>query len=347
MLWTSYFKHDCTSVKVHGNNEPSTGFYWRKWIQNRPCYSVKMKQCLGELHYRSTNQMKEMGEERRKVKWIYVLKGWNSGRKFWVRALILALPPDLGLWRFCVPIAHQVCVGSFHSLQRQKGLSLTQLFPISSNPVSAVELPFCSYKPCRLPVYGRKSCFSPLPFTPLPHTSFTDPCLSKSLLFIYVFKVFIELVTILPQFYILIFGSQACGMLAPQPGMETHIPYIGRRSFNHWAAREVPASLKISAFKAMVFPIVINGCESWTIKKAEHRRINAFELWCWKRLLRVPWTARGSNQSILKEISPEHSLEGLMLKLKLQYFGHLMWRADSFEKTLILGKIEGRRRRGQ
>ena len=89
------------------------------------------------------------------------------------------------------------------------------------------------------------------------------------------------------------------------------------------------------------------GCESWTIKKAEHRRIDAFELWCWRRLLRVPWTARRSNQSILKEISPEHSLEGLMLKLKLQYFGHLMRRADSLEKTLMLGKIEGRRRRGQ
>ena len=97
----------------------------------------------------------------------------------------------------------------------------------------------------------------------------------------------------------------------------------------------------------MVFPVVMYGCESWTIKKAEHPRINAFELWCWRRLLRVPWTARRSNQSILKEISPGCSLEGLMLKLKLQYFGHLMRKADSFEKTLMLGKIEGRRRRGQ
>ena len=97
----------------------------------------------------------------------------------------------------------------------------------------------------------------------------------------------------------------------------------------------------------MVFPVVMYGCESWTIKKAEHRRIDAFELWCWRRLLRVPWTARRSNQSIVKEISPRCSLEGLMLKLKLQYFGHLMWRADSFEKTLMLGKIEDRRRRGQ
>ena len=98
--------------------------------------------------------------------------------------------------------------------------------------------------------------------------------------------------------------------------------------------------------KAMVFPVVMYGCESWTIKKAEHQRIHAFELWCWRRFLRVPWTARRSNQSILKDISPECSLERLILKLKLQYFGHLLWRDDSFEKTLMLGKIEGRRRRG-
>ena len=96
----------------------------------------------------------------------------------------------------------------------------------------------------------------------------------------------------------------------------------------------------------MIFPVVMNGCENWTIKKAEHQRTEAFELWCWRRLLRVPWTARRSNQSVLKEISPGYSLEGLMLKLKLQYFFHLMWRADSSEKTLMLGKIEGRRRRG-
>ena len=96
----------------------------------------------------------------------------------------------------------------------------------------------------------------------------------------------------------------------------------------------------------MVFPVVMCGCESWTVKKAERRRIDAFELWCWRRLLRVPWTARRSNQSILKEISPEYSSEGLILKLKLQYFSHLMWRTDSFEKTLMLGKIEGRSRRG-
>ena len=104
---------------------------------------------------------------------------------------------------------------------------------------------------------------------------------------------------------------------------------------------------KVRLVKAMVFPIVMYGYESWTIKKAEHRITDAFELWCWRRLLRVPWTARRSNQAILKEISPEYSLEELMLKLKLQYFGHLMRRADSFEKTLMLGKIEGRRRRGQ
>ena len=104
---------------------------------------------------------------------------------------------------------------------------------------------------------------------------------------------------------------------------------------------------KVLLVKAMVFPVVMYGCESWTIKKAEHRRTDAFELWCWRRLLRVPWTARRSNQSILKEISPEYSLQGLMLKLKLQYFGHLMRRTDSFEKTQMLGKIEGGRRRGR
>ena len=111
-------------------------------------------------------------------------------------------------------------------------------------------------------------------------------------------------------------------------------------------SRDITLSAKFHLVKAMVFSIVMYGCESWTVKKAECRRIDAFELWCWRRLLRVPWTARRSNQSILKEISPGCSLEGLMLKLKLQYFGHLMRRADSFEKPLMLGKIEGRRRRG-
>ena len=111
-------------------------------------------------------------------------------------------------------------------------------------------------------------------------------------------------------------------------------------------SRDISLPTKVCLVKAMVFPAVMYGCQSWTIKKAEHQRIDAFELWCWRRLLRVPWTARRSNQSILKEISPVCSLEGLMLKLKLQYFGHLMRRADSCEKTLMLGKFEGRRRRG-
>ena len=111
--------------------------------------------------------------------------------------------------------------------------------------------------------------------------------------------------------------------------------------------RDITLPTKVHLVKGMVFPVVMYGCESWTIKKAESRKIDAFELWCWRRLLRVPWTARRSNQSILKEISPQCSLEGLMLKLKLQYFGHLMQRADSFEKTLMLGRIEGRRRRGR
>ena len=112
-------------------------------------------------------------------------------------------------------------------------------------------------------------------------------------------------------------------------------------------SRDITLSTKVRLVKAMVFPVVMYGCESWTIKKAESRRIDAFELWCWRRLLRVPWIARRSNQSILKEISPECSLKGLILKLKLQYFGHLMRRTDSFEKTLKLGKIEGGRRRGR
>ena len=109
-------------------------------------------------------------------------------------------------------------------------------------------------------------------------------------------------------------------------------------------SRDITLPTKVLLVKGMVFPVVMYGCESWTIKKAEHWRIDAFELSCWRRLLRVPWTARRSNQSILKEISPEYSLEGLLLKLKLQYFGYLMWRVDSLEKTLMLGKIEGRRR---
>ena len=111
-------------------------------------------------------------------------------------------------------------------------------------------------------------------------------------------------------------------------------------------SRDITLPTKVHLVKAMVFPVVMYGCESWTMKKAERWRIDAFELWCWRRLSRVPWTARQSNQSILEEISPEYSLEGLMLKLKVQYFGHLRWRTDSLEKTLMLGKIEGGRRRG-
>ena len=112
-------------------------------------------------------------------------------------------------------------------------------------------------------------------------------------------------------------------------------------------SRDITLPTKVCLVNAMVFPVVMYGCESWTVKKAEGRRIDAFELWCWRRLLRVPWTARTSNQSILKEISPGLSLEGMMLKLKLQYFGHLMQRVDSLEKTLMLGGIGGRRRRGR
>ena len=112
-------------------------------------------------------------------------------------------------------------------------------------------------------------------------------------------------------------------------------------------SRDITLPIKVCLVKAMVFPVVMYGCESWTVEKAEHRRIDAFELWCWRRLLRIPWTARRFNQSIRKEINPGCSLEGLMLKLKLQYFGHLMQRNDSFEKILMLGKIEGSRRRGR
>ena len=124
---------------------------------------------------------------------------------------------------------------------------------------------------------------------------------------------------------------------------------LGRKAMTNLDSilKSRPLLTKVRLVKAMTFPVVMYGCESCTIKKAEHRRIEVFELWCWRRLLRVPWTARRCNQSILKEISPEYSLEGLMLKLKLQYFGHLMQRTDSLEKTMMLGKIEGRRRRGR
>ena len=144
------------------------------------------------------------------------------------------------------------------------------------------------------------------------------------------------------------------GSLTSRAWVNQHIRMAAKSYFilifslsnNILKSRDIILPTKVCLVKAMVFPVVMYGRESWTIKKAEHRRIDAFELWCWRRLLRVPWTARKSNQSILKEISPEYSLEGLMLKLKLQYFGHLMWRTDSFEKTRILGKIEGRKRRG-
>ena len=127
--------------------------------------------------------------------------------------------------------------------------------------------------------------------------------------------------------------------------------FLGRKVMTNldsiFKSRDITLSTKVRLVEAMVFPVVMYGCESWTIKKAECRRIDAFELWCWRRHLRVPWTARRSNHSILKDISPGYSLEGLILKLKLQYFGHLMWRAHSFEKTLMLGTIEGGRRRGR
>ena len=126
--------------------------------------------------------------------------------------------------------------------------------------------------------------------------------------------------------------------------------FLGRKAMTNLyiikKSIDITLSTKIHMGKAMVFPVVMYGCECWTIKKAEHWSIDGFELWCWRRLLRVPWTGRRSSQSILKEVSPEYSLEGLMLKLKLQYFGFLMWRTDALEKTLMLGKIEGRRRRG-
>ena len=131
--------------------------------------------------------------------------------------------------------------------------------------------------------------------------------------------------------------------------IKTHL-LLGRKAMTKLdsilKSRDITLPTKVCQVKAMVFPVVMYGCESWTIKKAEHQRMDAFELWCWRRLLRVSWTARRSNQSILKEIIPEYSLEGLMLKLKLPYSGHLMWRTDSLEKTLMLGKIEGGRRRG-
>ena len=139
-------------------------------------------------------------------------------------------------------------------------------------------------------------------------------------------------------------------MVTADMKFERHL-LLGRKAMTNLdsilKSRDITLPTNVHRVKAMAFPVVMYGCESWTIKKAEHQRINTFELWCWRRLLTVPWTARRSNQSILKEISPECSLEGRMLKLKLQHFGHLIRRADSFEKTLMLGKIEDRRRRGR
>ena len=135
-----------------------------------------------------------------------------------------------------------------------------------------------------------------------------------------------------------------------QPWNKRHI-LLGRKAMINLdsilKSRDITLLTKVHLVKAMTFPVVMYGCECWTIKNAVCQRIDAFELWCWRRLLRVPWTARRSNQSIVEKISPEYSMEGLMLKLKLQYFGHMMWRTDSLEKTLMLGKIEGRRRRGR
>ena len=135
-----------------------------------------------------------------------------------------------------------------------------------------------------------------------------------------------------------------------QPWSKKRRLFVGRKAMTNLdsilKSRDITLPTKVCLVKAMVFPVVMYGCESWTIKKVEHWIIDSFELWCWRRLLRVPWTSRRSNLSILKEISPEYSLEGQMLKLKLQYSGHLMWRTDSLEKTLMLGKIEGGRRRG-
>ena len=144
-------------------------------------------------------------------------------------------------------------------------------------------------------------------------------------------------------------GSKITGDGDCSHEIKRHLP-LGRKVMTNldsiFKSRDITLLTKVRLVKAMVFPVVMYGCESWAVKRAEHQRIDAFELWCWRRLLRVPWTARRSNQSILKEIGPEYSLEGLMLKPKVQYFGHLLQRADSFEKTLMLGKIEGKRRRG-
>ena len=151
------------------------------------------------------------------------------------------------------------------------------------------------------------------------------------------------------RLYLFIFGSKITADGDCSHKIKRRL-LLGRKAMTNLdsilKSRDITLITKVHLVKAIVFPVFMYGCEIWTIKKAEHQRIDAFELWCWRNLLRVPWTARRSNQSILKEISPEYSLEGLMLKLTLEQFGHMMQRTDSFEKTLMLGKIEGRRRRG-
>ena len=167
------------------------------------------------------------------------------------------------------------------------------------------------------------------------------------------FIFFIDLISICNYLFDLLFiflGSKITADGDFSHEIKRHL-LLGRKAMTNLdsilKSRDITLLTKVHLVKAMVLPVVMYGCESWTIRKAECQRIDALELWCWRRLLRVPWTARRSNQSILKEISPDYSLEGLMFKLKLQYFGHLMQSTDSFEKILMLGKIEGRRRRGQ
>lgn len=172
MLWTSYFKHNCTSVKVHRNNEHSIGFQWRKWIQSKPCYGVKMKQCLGKFHYCSTNKTKEMGEERRKVKYIYVLQGWSSGRKFRVRIPASAPALDPG----AAERSSQACGGPVHRLQRltelAPHLAFPSLCPLGHSICRAASL----LVPTSLEFKAGGNAAPPSPFALLLHTSSTDPC---------------------------------------------------------------------------------------------------------------------------------------------------------------------------
>lgn len=184
MLWTSYFKHNCTSVKVHRNNEHSIGLWWRKWIQNRPCYGIKMKQCLGKFHYYSTNKTKEMGEERRKVKYICVLQGRRSGRKFRVRVLASAPPLDLGIVE---PLHGHLQTNMWLAPSTRsrdwRDLGFTQLSHVPQNlPTPSVgRLPFLLPQALQASSLKQEELPSlPSPFTSLLHTPSTDPCLSKS-----------------------------------------------------------------------------------------------------------------------------------------------------------------------